>query len=180
VDERAHACYRLARFEEAAGHARRSVELDPDDADAWHLLGRALTWSGERRTADEAFARAAALEPDAYVRPVRIASGEFDRIASEVWRAIPPRFRERMGNTLVVAEELPDEEEVADGFDPDTLGVYEGATALHDDMPERIVIFQRNHEAVCATLGDLREEVRRTVLHEVGHHFGMEEGDLPY
>lgn len=178
--ERAHACYRLGRFEEAVEYARQAADLDADDADAWHLVGRALVWVDEHRPAADAFARAAALAPEEYVRPVRIASGEFDRIAAEVWRAIPAPFRARMANTLVVAEELPDHDEVAGGFDPDTLGVYEGATALHDDMPERIVLFQRNHEAVCANLGDLREEVRRTVLHEVGHHFGMDEGDLPY
>jgi predicted Zn-dependent protease with MMP-like domain len=178
--ERAHACYRLARFDDAVGYVRRTVELDGDDADAWHLLGRALTWVDDARQAADAFARAAALAPEEYIRPVRIAAGEFDRIAAEAWRGIPARFRARMVNTLVVAEELPDPDEVADGFDPDTLGVYEGATALHDDMPERIVLFQRNHEAVCGTLGDLQEEVRRTVLHEVGHHFGMEEGELPY
>ncbi|HET9050217.1 MAG TPA: metallopeptidase family protein [Candidatus Dormibacteraeota bacterium] len=178
--ERAHAAYRLARFEAAAESALRSAELDEENADAWHLLGRARTWLGDLPAADADLARASALEPEDYVRPVRIAAAEFDRIAAEVWRAIPARFRARMGNTLVVAEELPDESDVADGFDPDTLGVYEGATALHDGMPERIVLFQRNHEAVCATLGALEDEVRRTLLHEVGHHFGMDEHELPY
>ena len=178
--ERAHAEYRLARFQDAADHATLAAEIDPEDADVWHLLGRALLWLGDRPGADEALARAAALEPEDYVKPLRIAAGEFDRIAAEVWRGIPSRFRARMGNTLVVAQELPDEDEVASGFDPDTLGVYEGSTALHDGMPERIVLFQRNHEAVCATLGALQDEVRRTLLHEVGHHFGMDEHELPY
>jgi predicted Zn-dependent protease with MMP-like domain len=76
---------------------------------------------------------------------------------------------------------LPDPDDVAEGFDPDTLGVYDGATALHDGgAPERILLFQRNHEAIAGTLGGLHEEIRRTILHEVGHHFGMEECDLPY
>ncbi len=178
--ERALAGYRLAGFQSAAEHALQAVDLAPDDAHAWHLLGRLRTWLDDTRGADEAMRRAAALAPAEYVKPVRIAAGEFDRIAAEVWRGIPSRFRARMGNTLAVAEELPDPDEVAGGFDPDTLGVYEGGTALHDDAPERIVLFQRNHEAICGSLGDLMEEVRRTLLHEVGHHFGMEEEDLPY
>lgn len=178
--ERAVAAYRLGWFEDAATHAERALDIDPDDAAGWHLLGRALVWQERRREGDEALRRAAELDPESYVKPVRIAAAEFDRIAASVWREIPSRFRERMGNTMVVAEELPDPDEVAEGFDPDTLGVYEGATALHDDAPERIVLFQRNHETVCGTLGTLIEEVRRTLLHEVGHHFGMEEHDLPY
>ena len=47
-------------------------------------------------------------------------------------------------------------------------------------MPERITLYKVSHEEACDTLDDLVEEVRRTILHEVGHHFGMEEEDLPY
>jgi len=85
-----------------------------------------------------------------------------------------------MENTIVAIEELPDEEDVEDGTDPDLLGIYSGGTVLGDDYPERIVLYQRNHENVCATLGDLVEEIRRTILHEVGHHFGMDHDELPY
>ena len=133
------------------------------------------------QAARDAFARAATLDPDEYVVPLRIAAGEFDRVAGDVWASIPPRFRAMLDNTMVVVEPLPDLEDVERGFDPDTLGVYEGSTALHTGAgPERIVLFQRNHENVCASLGALREEIRRTILHEVGHHFGMEEHELPY
>jgi predicted Zn-dependent protease with MMP-like domain len=115
------------------------------------------------------------------VVPVRIASGEFDRTAAQIWATIPAAFQARLRNALVVVEPLPDADEVARGFDPDTLGIYEGGTALAgDDWPERIVLYQRNHENVCGSLGALREEIRRTVLHEVGHHFGMDEHELPY
>ena len=131
--------------------------------------------------AREAFRTANRIDPQTYVIPVRIAAGEFDRTAAEVFAAIPAGFRRLLDNAIVVAQPLPDADDVEDGFDPDTLGVYEGAGALHSgDMPERIVLFQRNHENVCGSLGGLREEIRRTILHEVGHHFGMEEDELPY
>jgi predicted Zn-dependent protease with MMP-like domain len=175
------ALYRLGRFADAAAAFTGVTELEPEMADPWHALARCAVWLEQPDRAKEAFRRAAELDPDDYVVPVRIASAEFDRIASEVWRQIPSGFQALLDNTMVVAQLLPDIDDVEDGFDPDTLGVYEGATALHSgEGPERIVLFQRNHENACATLGELSEEIRRTILHEVGHHFGMEEGELPF
>ncbi len=179
--ELAECAYRCAEFAEATAAARTGVDLDPEDADGWHLLGRLSLWEEDGAAADAAFRRAARLDPEEYVVPVRIASGEFDRTAARIWSTIPAAFQARLGNALVVVEPLPDPDEVARGFDPDTLGIYEGGTALAgDDWPERIVLYQRNHENVCGSLGALREEIRRTVLHEVGHHFGMDEHELPY
>jgi predicted Zn-dependent protease with MMP-like domain len=179
--ERAEAAYRCAEFEEASSALRTAVDLDPEDPESWHLLARVALWMDDAEAADQAFRRAAMLDSEEYVVPVRIATGEFDRTASQVWATIPAAFRARLDNALIVVEALPEPDEVAKGFDPDTLGIYEGGTALAgDDWPERIVLYQRNHENVCGSLGALREEIRRTVLHEVGHHFGMDEHELPY
>jgi predicted Zn-dependent protease with MMP-like domain len=61
------------------------------------------------------------------------------------------------------------------------LGLYEGAGALEaEGWPARITIFKETHERAAGTWEALVEEVRRTVLHEVGHHFLMEEGEMPY
>ena len=61
------------------------------------------------------------------------------------------------------------------------LGTYEGAGALGSgDFPARVTIFKDAHEAACDTWEELVAEVRRTVLHEIGHHFEMEEDELPY
>jgi predicted Zn-dependent protease with MMP-like domain len=178
--ERAMAAYRQARFEDAVAWLQEAVTLEPEDAHAWNALGRARIWLDLRDEAKDAFRRAATLEPDHFVVPLRIAALEFDRIAAQVWTSIPQAFKERMQNTIVTAEELPDEEDVEEGGDPDLLGIYSGGTAMSDDFPERVVLYQRNHENVCGTLGDLVEEIRRTILHEVGHHFGMDHDELPY
>jgi predicted Zn-dependent protease with MMP-like domain len=62
------------------------------------------------------------------------------------------------------------------------MGLYEGAGALAagDWLPERITLFKRSHEEAADSMEELVDEVRRTILHEVGHHFGMEEEELPY
>jgi predicted Zn-dependent protease with MMP-like domain len=64
------------------------------------------------------------------------------------------------------------------------LGLYEGVPLTAGDegfapaLPPRITIFQGPHQRCCQTLGELRAEVRETVLHEIAHEFGMDEGDL--
>jgi predicted Zn-dependent protease with MMP-like domain len=114
------------------------------------------------------------------VVPHRITREDFAALAEEAFNAIPPEFRARLDNTLVVVDDLPEIEAVREGEDPDLLGVYDGATAMDRGLPERIVLYQRNHEQVCSTEAELREEVNETMRHEIGHHFGMEEDELPY
>ena len=178
--ERGVAAYRLGRFEDAVAWLDQAVTIDPEDAHAWNALGRALIWVDDKEPAKEAFRHAATLDSEHFVVPLRIAALEFDRIAGEVWKTIPQAFKDRMDNTIVAVEPLPHEEDVEEGTDPDLLGVYTGGTAMQDEYPEQIVLYQRNHENVSATLGELVEEIRRTILHEVGHHFGMDHDELPY
>jgi predicted Zn-dependent protease with MMP-like domain len=97
---------------------------------------------------------------------------QFEAAAQEAIESIPDEFRSYLENTLFVVEESSPE---------DLMGLYEGATALAGlGMPERITLYKRSHERVVGSIEELVEEVRKTILHEVGHHFGMEEEDLPY
>src|SRR5438132_1254518 len=88
--------------------------------------------------------------------------------------------QELLSNTLVVVADLPELESVRAGEDPDLLGLYEGGTVLERGWPERIVLYQRNHENICADAAELAEQVTETMRHEVGHHFGMAEDELPF
>jgi predicted Zn-dependent protease with MMP-like domain len=87
--------------------------------------------------------------------------------------SIPNEFRPYLENTMFIVEE---------SSRAGLMGLYEGATALGagEGYPERITLFKRSHEQAAGTMQELIDEVRRTILHEVGHHFGMEEDDLPY
>jgi predicted Zn-dependent protease with MMP-like domain len=98
---------------------------------------------------------------------------QFEAAAQEAIDSIPEQFHPYLENTVfIIEEESPDR----------LMGLYEGAGALAagEGMPERITLFKKAHEEAVRSLAELVEEVRRTILHEVGHHFGMEEGDLPY
>jgi predicted Zn-dependent protease with MMP-like domain len=98
---------------------------------------------------------------------------QFEAAAQAAVDSIPDEFRPYLENTVFIIEESS-----TDGL----MGLYEGATALGagEGMPERITLFKREHEESVETMEDLIGEVQRTILHEVGHHFGMDEDDLPF
>jgi predicted Zn-dependent protease with MMP-like domain len=98
---------------------------------------------------------------------------QFEAAAQAAVDSIPEEFRPYLDNTVFILEESS-----AEGL----MGLYEGATALGagEGMPERVTLYKRAHEQASDTLEELVAEVQRTILHEVGHHFGMDEDDLPY
>ncbi len=98
---------------------------------------------------------------------------EFEEAAQAAIDSIPEEFQPYLENTVFLVEEQSPE---------GLMGLYEGAGALAsgEGLPERITLYKRAHEDATRTMAELVEEVRRTILHEVGHHFGMGEDDLPY
>jgi predicted Zn-dependent protease with MMP-like domain len=174
----ARLAYRAADISAAADFAQRALSAD-EDAPTWNLLGRLGVWL-DRKDAVVAFRRAAELRPEVFLVPYRVKRDRFTRMAEVALAAIPETFQEQLTNTMIVVDDLPDLDAVRDGEDPDLLGLYEGATVLEHGLPERIVLYQRNHENIVADEQELAEQVRETMRHEVGHHFGMEEDELPY
>ncbi|HEX2645645.1 MAG TPA: metallopeptidase family protein [Candidatus Dormibacteraeota bacterium] len=98
---------------------------------------------------------------------------EFEELVQKAIDSIPSEFEPYLENTVFIVEESSPQ---------GVMGLYEGATAIHagEYLPERITIFKESHERATKTMTQLIEEIRRTILHEVGHHFGMEEEELPY
>lgn len=97
--------------------------------------------------------------------------GRFEAAVALALEAIPAEFQGHLEDIeFVVAEDSPD----------GSLGLYEGGTALDEGWPARITVYKRPHERDAGDWDELVAEIRRTVLHEVGHHFGMEEDELPY
>jgi predicted Zn-dependent protease with MMP-like domain len=111
----------------------------------------------------------------------------FRRLVEQALEGLPPVFRERLENVAVIIEDLPEPDLLRDlGMDEDDLlfGLYEGLPLTEwgrDDVlriPDRIRIFQRPIEKVRASDKEIIAEVRSTVLHEVGHHFGLSDEEL--
>ncbi len=90
---------------------------------------------------------------------------------------LPEEFQNRLENVVVVIEEEPPENM------PDTMGLYEGIPLTDRSsgdiaLPDRITIFKGPLERACRTEKETETEVRLTVLHEVGHYFGLDEAQL--
>jgi predicted Zn-dependent protease with MMP-like domain len=98
---------------------------------------------------------------------------EFEELVATAIDSIPKEFEPYMENLVFVVEESSPQ---------GLMGLYHGSGALHagQGFPDRITLYKQSHERASRTMRELVEEVRRTILHEVGHHFGMDEDDLPY
>jgi predicted Zn-dependent protease with MMP-like domain len=110
---------------------------------------------------------------------------QFERLVARALDDLPPQFAARLKNIAVMVEARPSRE-VARELGGDILGLYQGASELEQspmapfELPEVVVIYQENIEAVCRTDAEIVEEVRKTVIHEIGHHFGLTDEQMEY
>jgi len=121
------------------------------------------------------------------VMAIRLSEAEFGKLVDEAVQSLPEEFQPYMENLSVEIHPVPTRQllhpmKVRGGRN--LLGLYHGVPLTEKSVcapvewPERILIFQRNIEGVCDSPQEVIEQVRKTVLHEVGHHFGMDEEDL--
>ncbi|MEW6253433.1 MAG: metallopeptidase family protein [Planctomycetota bacterium] len=111
---------------------------------------------------------------------------DFDRAVEQALAEVPDEFQPYLENLVVEVRRHPDAKLMRQYDVPDDLlGLYVG-TPLEDKgsdmalspMPDRILIFRDNLCEICADWDELVDEIRITVLHEIGHHFGLDEDRL--
>lgn len=118
--------------------------------------------------------------------PVRLPLREFVDAAREVVDALPEPFQAWLENVVIDVEETPSRGLLRSlGLDPrrDTLfGLFEGHAVTDQDfgerLPNRILLFRGPILEACRSRDEVLYEIRRTVLHELAHHFGHSEEDL--
>jgi predicted Zn-dependent protease with MMP-like domain len=166
----------------AVSELKRVLETDPDFADAHHTLGLALEELGDEQGMVHHFMRTrvldAKLDKDKNVgTPEELAL--IERVARETIESLPEEFGKRLKDVPIILEHRPSRSVVESGFDPRAFGLFEGPEHGRDDVPAptRVVLFTSNLLASFAD-DDLEEQVEITVLHEVGHYFGLEEEDM--
>jgi predicted Zn-dependent protease with MMP-like domain len=112
---------------------------------------------------------------------------EFDRLVAEAVASIPRRFRDAMHNIAIVVEDEPSPALLADLEiePPDTLfGLYQGTPLTGrgwdygNALPDRILLFQKPHEQAARDGDDLVGAIAETLIHEIGHYFGLSEEEI--
>ncbi len=112
---------------------------------------------------------------------------DFERVVDEALESLPKRFADLIENVAITIEDEPREHDLKalGGADSELLGIYRGVALTermsHDAplLPDEIVIFRGPISRVARTRAEAIEEVRGTVLHEIGHYFGLKDEDLP-
>ena len=111
----------------------------------------------------------------------------FEKLVADALRTIPRRFRDAMSNLAIVVEDEPSPEllEEMEIEPPDTLfGLYQGVplTERHwgygNTLPDRILLFQGPLERDSDDDDDLVVGIGETLIHEVGHYFGLSEEEI--
>jgi predicted Zn-dependent protease with MMP-like domain len=182
--ERAAALLDLGRFADALAAIDEllpAAKLRDEDERASLRHDRALCLDrlGRPAEADREFGRAARLLPGVHFVPLRLSNEEFEALVERALDHIPKRFRKYLQQTVVTVDEYPP----VDGEDPFVLGVYHGVPRPHRSAastndPDTIIIYKRSHEITCRDGALLEQEVTRTVVHEIAHHFGVEHEDM--
>ncbi|MFN2185833.1 MAG: metallopeptidase family protein [Anaerolineae bacterium] len=111
----------------------------------------------------------------------------FEQLVDEALESLPDEIAGWLDNVAIVIAEWPTPEQlVQSGLGPGSmlLGLYVGVPKTHrgftygETVPDKIVIFRQPIQRLYRTPDRIRAQVRRTVLHEIGHHFGLDEAQL--
>lgn len=109
---------------------------------------------------------------------VEVDEERFAELVEQAFEALPPELAALMDNVVLFIEDD------APADDPDLLGFYDGVPLTERDsmyggvLPDRIFVFRNPTLAICETEADVIEEVGITVVHEIAHHFGIDDGRL--
>ncbi|MBI5866331.1 MAG: metallopeptidase family protein [Planctomycetes bacterium] len=115
-----------------------------------------------------------------------MSDAEFEQVVQAALAEVPAEFKPHMDNVMVEVRGRPDPRLMEEYDVPDDLlGLYVG-TPLDERsldshqpvLPDRILIFRDNLCEMCESREELIDEIRITVLHELGHHFGLDEDRL--
>ncbi len=111
---------------------------------------------------------------------------DFVKAVEEALDSLPREFRSRIRNVAVLVEDVPPHQSPPQPGQPRhlLLGLFHGVPTTRKSVfdmpmgPDHIILYQKNIEAVCSSEDEVRQQIRLTVIHELGHYFGMSEEQL--
>ncbi len=119
---------------------------------------------------------------------MRVNEDEFAALVERAMLRLPPEFAKLLDNVAVVVEDEPEPELLRDmglGEDEDLLGLYTGVPLSERDtgyasLPDQVSLYRLPLLRACRDRRELIREVRDTLVHELGHHFGLSDDEMPY
>lgn len=111
---------------------------------------------------------------------------EFEAVVDEALDELPPDLFDKIQNLDIFVEDYPsrDIQEQMGVSQRGLLGFYTGIPQMHrgpyygNVLPDRIYLYKKNIESICNSREELKDQIRRTVLHEIGHYFGIDDKRL--
>ena len=177
--------FEQGEYRKSLAEMDRALRLAPDDPDTHYRRGLVLEKLARHTEAREALAKAAEIEPRHYPLPLEMPPEAFDAVVERSIENLPPALREFLRNVPVLIEDFPSRRVVCeDNVSPQILGLFVGTPHQEKTSisvattPDQILLFKKNLEKVATSEEELTEEIRKTVLHEVGHYLGFGEEDL--
>ncbi|MFN0253581.1 MAG: metallopeptidase family protein [Kofleriaceae bacterium] len=188
LHEKGVALFDLSRFAEARTTLTKALAIQPNDAYTHQMMCLTLEQLGETARADAALARARELAPTELLAPVLIPVDEFRREVDTIVASLPAEKKARVLAIEIEIADLPapaDLAAVKPPFPPTILGLYRGPVghaaqlpSQPGDEPPSIALYRKNLARAVKTRAELSEQIRDTLLHEIGHLEGLDEDDL--
>lgn len=181
------ALFELARFPEADNALRSALRGRADLAEAHYTLGLLYELLGNGRDIEH-FRIARKLAPEQFPPPSQLSRDEFESAIQSAAGELPLSVQRAIEGIPVLVQELPHPDDLREAIPPVSprcLGLFVGLaprfrSTLDEGVAEQpvILLFKRNLERACDSRDGLIEEIRLTVLHEIGHALGLSEEQL--
>lgn len=177
------------RYDESVAMATRALRVDDANAEAYYVRALRRERSGDERGAARDYRRAWRLDPERFPAPVTLDDATIEAVVTEAIAAIHESVRAALANVPILLEELPSDE-VCRSFDPprsptDIVGLFSGASLMErstedpwSHLPATITLYRKNLQRLAFDRERLLDEIRVTLLHEIGHYLGLSEEDL--
>jgi predicted Zn-dependent protease with MMP-like domain len=118
----------------------------------------------------------------------RVNREEFEMLVERALERLSEEYKDYFTNITIIAEDYPSKEDAGRVMSKRELllGLFSGVPYpkkggffdIPYPLPDKIILFQKNIENICSTEKELIEQIQKTLIHEVGHYFGLSEGDL--
>lgn len=201
--ERGVSLFNLCRFEDAQAAFEEVLRHTPDDPYVHHHLGMVYEWLGREADSERHFARAREIAPEEFHAPVILSAADFRAEVDRAVKELPGELAALLPGVSIEVSDVPRLDDllaVEPPFSPTILGLYRGlplgveepeagsaghgatggsrARAAAPVPPRAVVLYRKNLGRAVRTRAELDGQIRRTLLHEIGHLQGLDEGDL--